>query len=267
MSTSYPVNPNPTLISTGTLGNTERTDAWWLEPTLVVLALIVFGIYGMWAGLQGVNFQVLTPSGHELYLSPFYSPLLVQNFPVSPAILVMWIPLGFRATCYFYRRCYHRAFFMNPPSCAVTGMCTKKPGQESGYTGEQKFPFILNNLHRYFLYLAIILTAFHWYHTVNAFSHLPEVGLRAGMVVFLIDAIFLSLYVFSCHSWRHWLGGKLDKFTANAFSKLRYAGWLRVSHLNENHGLWAWISLFTVGFADFYVRMVASGAWQDIKLF
>jgi hypothetical protein len=31
--------------------------------------------------------------------------------------------------------------------------------------------------------------------------------------------------------------------------------------------LWAWCSLFWVGFTDFYVRMVASGMITDVRLF
>jgi hypothetical protein len=29
--------------------------------------------------------------------------------------------------------------------------------------------------------------------------------------------------------------------------------------------LYAWLSLFSVGFADFYIRLVSSGAITDIK--
>jgi len=31
--------------------------------------------------------------------------------------------------------------------------------------------------------------------------------------------------------------------------------------------LFAWLSLFSVGFADFYVRLVSSGAIQDARIF
>jgi hypothetical protein len=30
--------------------------------------------------------------------------------------------------------------------------------------------------------------------------------------------------------------------------------------------LYAWLSLFWVGFTDFYVRMVASGAFKDFRI-
>jgi hypothetical protein len=31
--------------------------------------------------------------------------------------------------------------------------------------------------------------------------------------------------------------------------------------------LFAWMSLISVGFADFYIRMVASGAFHDVRIF
>jgi hypothetical protein len=40
-----------------------------------------------------------------------------------------------------------------------------------------------------------------------------------------------------------------------------------VSALNGRHMLLAWISLFTVALADLYVRLVASGAITDPRLF
>ena len=36
--------------------------------------------------------------------------------------------------------------------------------------------------------------------------------------------------------------------------------------LNKRHMLFAWLSLFWVGFTDFYVRMCASGEWTDWRI-
>ena len=69
--------------------------------------------------------------------------------PFSAALLILWAPGGFRFTCYYYRGAYYKAFWADPPSCAV-GEPRKK------YLGEQSFPLILQNIHRYFLYLAIL---------------------------------------------------------------------------------------------------------------
>ena len=65
----------------------------------------------------------LYTGGGAHYLSPFYSPDLESLFgfdvPFSPALLVVWAPLGLRATCYYYRKAYYRSFFLAPPACAV----------------------------------------------------------------------------------------------------------------------------------------------------
>ncbi len=91
------------------------------------------------------------------YLSPFYSPLLMTEkpgwwpafMPFSAAMLILWAPGGFRFTCYYYRGAYYKAFWADPPSCAVG-----EP--RKSYWGERSFPLIMQNIHRYFLYLALI---------------------------------------------------------------------------------------------------------------
>ncbi|MDX2084018.1 MAG: succinate dehydrogenase [Candidatus Melainabacteria bacterium] len=252
------VSPRMMLNRNQGAGHTDRRDAWWLEPVLTVLALGLFTAYAIWSVMQN-NHYVWGP-----YLSPFYSPNLAEMFPAikdwfafSPAFLVLWIPLGFRGTCYFYRRAYYRAFFWDPPACAVD----EPRGQ--GYSGERAFPFVFQNLHRYFFYLAALLALLHWTHAFQAFFYQGQFGMGVGTFVILLDAVFLTLYVFSCHSWRHLLAGKKDCFSCDNFTKVRHKAWLKQTKLNEHHMFFAWVSLFTVGFADFYVRLVASGAFQE----
>ena len=91
------------------------------------------------------------------------------NLPFSYAFLVIWAPLGLRATCYYYRKAYYRAFFLAPPACAVAGPRRR-------YRGESAFPFILQNVHRYFLYLATIVLGFLWYDAVRAFFFRAPTG-------------------------------------------------------------------------------------------
>ena len=66
-----------------------------------------------------------------------------------PHYLILWAPGGFRLTCYYYRGAYYKAFWADPPACAV-GEPRKK------YLGERSFPLIMQNVHRYFLYVALI---------------------------------------------------------------------------------------------------------------
>jgi len=229
-----------------------RQLPWWLSPTMVVAGLGGFVVYATWVVLAGTNYEYTGQGAH--YLSPFYSPLiLIPNFPLSPAILIMWIPLGFRATCYYYRKAYYRAFFWDPPACAR--------GELRGetYNGETRFPFIVHNLHRYFFYGAIIVWIFLAADSVRAFIFDGRFGVGVGSLFFLINIVLLGLYTFSCHSWRHLIGGSLDCFSCSRVTKMRHGIWERVSVLNQNHMLWAWLSLFSVSLTDLYVRLLAMG--------
>lgn len=247
---------------TGGFGQTERTDLWWGENAFTLIALVVFGIYGTWAAAQNAHYEV------GPYLSPFYSPHLKHMFPeafawvsFSPAFLILWAPLGFRGTCYFYRRAVYRAAFNSPPSCGVETPKVQLTG--GNYFGEKLFPFVLMNFHRYFLYVALVLAVFHWWHVWQSLWWDGRFGAGVGSLVNLIDAIFLTLYVGSCHSLRHLIGGKLDKFSGGLLRKLSFTFWEGQSAINTHHWLFAWVSLFTVGFADLYIRLVSMGIWTD----
>jgi hypothetical protein len=236
--------------------NAVRTGSWWTQILPVVIGLGGFGAYATYRAFEGAFFQ------WGPYLSPFYSPLIDIHhhyWPYSPALLILAGPLGFRATCYYYRKAYYRAFFLDPAGCAV-------PERKRNYAGETRFPFILQNAHRYFLYLAIIFIAFLWHDAVKAFFFPDGFGVGVGTLVLLINVTLLTLYLFSCHSVRHLFGGKLDCFSCAKFGKSRYSTWRSLSFLNERHMLFAWMSLFSVGFADFYVRLVSSGAIKDLRL-
>ena len=137
-------------------GQTSRADSWWVQPLFTFLGLGGFIVYATWGAFHGQYFRF------GPYLSPFYSPELFGDpqtswFGAQPAwiplwvtgaMLVLWAPGGFRLTCYYYRGAYYKAFWADPPSCTV-GEPRKK------YLGERSFPLIIQNVHRYFLYLAL----------------------------------------------------------------------------------------------------------------
>ncbi|MBI2817582.1 MAG: succinate dehydrogenase [Acidobacteria bacterium] len=251
------------------LGVTWRRDNWWLQPLAVFLGLSAFGVYSTWAALQGVYYSCSTAQqGLNLtcnYLSPFYSPLLGEWWGLSPAVFILWMPLGFRATCYYYRKAYYRAFFLDPPACNVG------EAREHSYCGENAMPLKLQNIHRYFLYLAILVLAFLWKDAYEGFLFRSDSGEMAfgvgiGTIVLLANCVFLSFYTLGCHSLRHLIGGRLDSFHGGSCAT-RHQCWKGVTKLNEHHQLWAWVSLVVVGFTDFYVRMVAMGVFNDLRLF
>jgi hypothetical protein len=245
---------------------TLRKDNWWIEPALTVTMLTTFVVYTTWAALVNVHYFA------DPYLSPFYSPCLstycahptipLFNWPLSPAILILWAPAGFRLTCYYYRKAYYRSFWLSPPACAV------RDGHK-GYTGETRFPLLIQNLHRYFFYFATLVVAFLWWDALLAFRFPTgdghyEFGMGVGTLVLLTNAALLSLYSFSCHSCRHLCGGGLDVLSR---SPTRYKLWRIVSRLNENHMLYAWVSLVVVMLADLYVRLLSMGYISDARIF
>jgi hypothetical protein len=252
-------------------GQTSRPDAWWVQPLLVFLGFSAFIVYSTWAALQGNNYWF---DGHGAdYLSPFYSPEPHALFggkpgwwpgwlPFSPALLILWMPGGFRFTCYYYRGAYYKAFWADPINCAV-GEPRKK------YLGEKSFPLIMQNIHRYFLYIAIgfiLLLSYDawkamWFADATGVKHF---GIGVGTIVLVLNVFFLASYTLGCHSLRHLVGGFLDsKSKAPSCAKTYNC----VSCLNKRHMMWAWISLFWVGFTDIYIRLCSMGIWHDVRIF
>ena len=247
---------------------TLRKDPWWLQPGITAFVLFSFVVYATWRAFENA-YYFSAP-----YLSPFYSPCLATSCPTgsndfgtpfgdwfmfSPALLILVFPLGFRMTCYYYRKAYYRSFWLSPPACAVA-----EPHR--AYTGETRAPLILQNAHRWFFYAGLVFNVILTYDAVIAFRN-PEgewghMGL--GTVFLVVNASLLWLYSLSCHSCRHTVGGRLKHFSKHP---VRYRAWTFVSRLNTRHPMFAWLSLFGVAFADFYIRCVASGAFTDPKFF
>lgn len=229
---------------------------WWIQPVAIAVGFTVFILYSFWS-------VVIASGGHNWeagpYLSPYYSPLLRFGWwPLSSAILVAWVPLAFRATCYYYRKAYFRSYFWDPPACAI-----REPNHplraalKRRYTGETRLPWILNNFHRFFLYLALVVLAILWYDTGRAFYFHGGFYLGFGAVLMLLNVIFLTLYTFSCHALRHLVGGAVDCFSCSAFNRARHGGWRAVTQINPYHGFFAWASLVSVGVTDIYIRIVS----------
>jgi hypothetical protein len=239
------------LIRTRTL----RTDAWLAEPLRMAAFLTVVLAYAGWATIVD-NKYFASP-----YISPIYSPCLAANcehdtFRVlgnlgvfSPALLIVWIPVGFRMTCYYYRKAYYRSFFGSPPACAVRDVAR-------GYSGETRFPFVLMNVHRYLFWLSWPIIGFLSWDVFEAFRFRDGLGLGIGTIILFVNTVFFLLYSLSCHSCRHIVGGGLDAFSA---SPARYRLWRFVSRLNERHGAIALTSLTLIPVSDLYIRLMAHG--------
>ncbi|MBA01515.1 MAG: succinate dehydrogenase [Chloroflexi bacterium] len=243
-------------------GLTKRLDRWWIEPLLTGGGLLTFVIYSSVSALLGHSWAFETE--HELYLSPFFEPLITPEFlPMwfSPALLILWAPLGFRTTCYYYRRTYYRAYFLSPPACAV-----REPA--GSYSGEGKFPLIIQNSHRYFMYVAVAFVPILWLGAIKSF-YLPGegIGIGVGSIIMTLNAFFLMMYTVGCHSLRHWVAGGINSFSNTPLRRVRRKAWEIFTVANERHKAWAWTSLIWVGVTDLYIHLVASGVVTDLNTF
>ena len=250
-------------------GETNRRDSWAVYP---ILQAIVFSVCAGYLTFSGVLWGPLFGPQYveaDGYLSPLFSPLILfPDMPawLSPGLLILWIPIGFRATCYYYRKAYYRFYFADPPGCAVG-----EPTAHRKFALENAFPFILQNLHRYMLYLAFIPLFFLWIDVVHGFANFDEAGaarprLGFGGVLLLLNTVLLTGYSLSCHSLRHLVGGRVDCFSCTRARRIRYSLWQRLTDFNRNHMWWAWTSLITVTFADIYVRALQAGLFTDPQL-
>ena len=252
-----------------------RKDRWWIQPLVTGLGLLAFVAYGTWTAFRGHAYFVASPH----YLSPFYSPCLVTSCPaparwnwfgsigrVSPALLILIFPMGFRVTCYYYRKTYYRSFWASPPACAVADVGSTSPGSlRSKYSGETRFPLVLQNIHRYFWYFAVVFAALLTWDAVEAFRFAGGIGVGIGTLIFVVNAVLIWCYTLGCHACRHLCGGNAKKFSQ---SPLRFKFWRDIlTPLNKHHQLFAWLSLVWIAWTDFYVFLVASGRLTDPKIF
>jgi hypothetical protein len=247
---------------------TLRQDTWWFSPLVTFVVFSGFVVYATWRAFSGTAYFA------SPYLSPFFSPCLAATcvegssdlgqpignwWKLSPALIILIFPLGFRLTCYYYRKAYYRAFWLSPPACAVA-----EP--HGGYTGETRFPLVFQNIHRWFWYAAVLVAAILTLDTVLAFrNEQGEWGhMGLGTLIFLANIVLIWGYTLGCHSCRHIVGGRLRHFSKHP---VRYRMWGLVSQLNARHAAYAWLSLFSVAIADFYVYLLATDRITDLRFF
>ncbi|MGE0218045.1 hypothetical protein [Mycolicibacterium sp.] len=246
---------------------TLRTDNWLKSPILTNLGFAAFIIYATVRAFMQDHYYVAQYN----YLTPFYSPCVVkwdeatQSGCIPEASHfgqylpdVWWLPyaafslpflLLFRLTCYYYRGAYYRSVWQSPTACAVA-----EP--HARYTGETRLPLIIQNTHRYFFYIAGIISIINTYDAAAAMWNADGFRFGIGNLILWINVILLWTYTLSCHSCRHVAGGRLKHFSKHP---VRYWMWTQISRLNVRHKQYAWITLGTLMVTDFYIMLVALG--------
>src|SRR6185295_16119293 len=212
------------------------------------------------------------------YLSPLYSPEIFGDsphswfggkpgwwpgwLPFSPALLILRAPGLFRFTCYYYRGAYYKAFWADPPSCTVS-----EP--RKSYRGEQFWPLLIQNAHRYFFYIGLIFLIFlahdvwkaMWF--TNPATGGQAFGIGLGTIILAINVVLLSGYAFGCHSFRHLIGGFRDEISK---APTLYQTYRCATCLNTPHMIWDKMNNCSVMFTDKYVRKCAMGVWRNFRL-
>lgn len=249
---------------------TLRTDRWWAQPIVTVTLLAVWVLYAL---IRTATQQYYFVEEYH-YLSPFSSPCVSSscnpaaldfgvwfgNFPpfVPFGIVVLPFLLGFRLTCYYYRKAYYRAFTLSPAACGV-------PEPHANAKGETRFPLILQNSHRYFFYAALIVGLIITYDAVRAFHGSDGgFGIGLGTLIMVADVVLVWAFTLGCNSCRHIVGGRLKHFSKHP---VRYRAWTWVSKLNAKHMQFAWITLGSLMATDAYIGLVSSGVISDLRLF
>ena len=230
---------------------TLRVDRWWLPP-LVTFALLAWLVY---ANVRTFMQRWYCVEDYH-YLTPFYSPCVIARVrarsrrlralgeftptPLIPyAALSLPFLLGFRLTCYYYRKAYYRSFWLSPPACAVAEPHAK-------YTGETRFPLILQNIHRYFFYAA----RGHLAHQhLRRRSRVPR--RRRRLRHRPRQRSILLVNVDRCSGptrCRATPAGTSSAAGSTHFSKhpVRYWLWTRSRKLNARHMVLAWVTLVSL---------------------
>ena len=161
------------------------------------------------------------------------------------------------------RRVYYRTFFASPVACVVA---EPRIAKKIGYRGEGGL-FIFNNIHRIMLYLAILILVMKYIdvlHTLRFHDSdgTDSFGVSVGTLVLAAESFLLTMYVTSCHAFRHLVGGGNKRWSIG-LEKIQGGVFRFVSRANVHHGFWFWTSLGMVFLGDIFVWAVAEGVLSD----
>ncbi len=189
---------------------------------------------------------------HDGLTDPFY----------TPTVLILPLVVLFRLTCYAYRKDYHRHLFRHPNGCLTD---IRLDANTRGYSGETGF-FRLENLHRYFMYTAWGVLPFFFYDVYKSMVYSGSFTFTVGTIILAVNAILVTFYTFSCHSFRHLTGGYKDCFGCPSNLNKKNSFFKVQSRFNAHHEAFAWASLIMFVFVDAFLRGMLAGVIPNIVL-
>ena len=113
--------------------------------------------------------------------------------------------------------------------------------------------------------LAILL--FKWWDVVHSMRITESFILDVGTIVLATESFLLTMYVTSCHAFRHLVGGMLDRWDGGvAGFRGRLHSFVTKPWINRSHGFWFWTSLGFVFIGDLFVMSVANGTIPESSI-
>ena len=129
---------------------------------------------------------------------------------------------------------------------------------------------ILQNVHRYFLYLALLFLIVLWRDVWKALwftdpaTGATTFGIGVGTLVLAVNVVLLGGYTFGCHSLRHLVGGLPRSVLARIRRGRRCTTARAASTAATCAGRGRACS--PSRFADLYVRLCSMGIWTDWRI-
>ena len=254
-------------------GATMRRDAWWVQPAIVFLMLSAFIVYATWAAFQGEHYA------YGPYLSPFYSPELFGSsphawfgpkpgwwpawLPFSPALLILPFPGLFRAHLLLLPRRLLQGVLGRSARLHRRRAAEALPGRGVVPADPAEHPPLLP-LRRAGLPGGAGCT------TCGRRSGSP-IRPPAGPRSASASARWCSRPTSCCSAGTRWAATRCATWSAATSTgspgrPVRRLAYDCSSCLNRAHMRWAWCSLFSVAFADLYVRLCSMGIWTDWRI-
>jgi hypothetical protein len=111
-----------------------------------------------------------------------------------------------------------------------------------------------------------MVVAFLWYEAFLTVFTPEGFQISVASLLWFLNIVLLSAYTFSCHSFRHLVGGNKDCYSCVRGGNARRKTYNFVSRLNAKHPQWAWYSLASLIATDIYLRLMQAGLITEFTI-